>query len=67
MQTVNTLQQFFLITKQLQKKNIHISDYLFYAVTIIASEAGLKVKVKFTLQQAMNAQRQSSGIALLFL
>jgi hypothetical protein len=26
-----------------------------------------KVKVKFTLEQAMKAQRESSGIALLFL
>jgi hypothetical protein len=28
---------------------------------------GVKVKVKFTLEQAMKAQRGSRGIALLFL
>jgi hypothetical protein len=38
---VNILQQLFLITKQVQKKNINTNDYLFYAITITASKAGL--------------------------
>jgi hypothetical protein len=32
-----------------------------------SSEGQVKVKVKFTLEQAMKAQRGSRGIALLFL
>ena len=38
---------------------INKEDYIMYAY--------LKVKVKFTLEQAMKAQMESRGIALLFL
>jgi hypothetical protein len=34
---------------------------------VLASESLLRVKVKFSLEQAMKTQRGSRGIALLFL
>jgi hypothetical protein len=37
------------ITNQVQKQNTHTTDYLFYAVIIITSKAGLQVNVQFTL------------------
>jgi hypothetical protein len=39
----------------------------YLALVGTATPALVKVKVKFTLQQAMKAQRGSRGIALLFL
>jgi hypothetical protein len=34
---------------------------------VLVGKVGVKVKVKFALEQAMKAQRGSRGIALLFL
>jgi len=36
-------------------------------VSILEQKKGVKVKVKFTLEQATKAQRWSRGIAVLFL
>jgi hypothetical protein len=38
-----------------------------HKVSFVSLESGKKVKVKFTLEQAIKAQRGSRGITLLFL
>jgi len=55
---LKTLLQRAISSSILDAQNV----YLCFAIRVL-----VKVKVKFTLQQVMNAQRGSRGIALLFL
>ena len=53
-----------------QENKIYVQTGRHYLTKFVCSQRQWeweKVKVKFTLEQAMNAQRESRGIALLFL